>query len=77
MDWKENPSIPFELNVPQKAAKSYKGKYSEVIWEIKSKVDIPLKNHLNAVAIIVIIFLSKPYITAIHFRHIDWKKYYL
>jgi hypothetical protein len=32
MDWKENQPIPFELNVPQKAAKSYKGKYSEVIW---------------------------------------------
>jgi hypothetical protein len=50
MNWKENPSIPFELNVPQKAAKIYKGKYSEVIWEIKSKVDIPLKNDLNTVA---------------------------
>ena len=77
MDWKENQPIPFELNVPQKAAKSYKGKYSEVIWEIKSKVDIPLKNDLNAVATIVIIWLSKLYITAIHFRLLTEKKYYL
>jgi hypothetical protein len=43
MDGKENHSIPLELNVPQKAPKNYKGKYSEVTWEIKSKVEIPLK----------------------------------
>lgn len=35
--------------------RSYRGRYSEIVWEIKAKVDLPLSQDLNAEAIIEII----------------------
>jgi len=54
-DWKEKQDCPFEINIPDDVIKSYRGRYSEIIWEIKAKVDLPLSQDLNAVALIEII----------------------
>ena len=49
-DWKEKQNCPFEIDIPQIVTKSYRGRYSEIIWEIKAKVDLPLSQDLNAVS---------------------------
>ena len=54
-DWKEKQDCPFEINIPEDVVKSYRGKYSEIIREIKAKIDLPLSQDLNAVALIEII----------------------
>jgi hypothetical protein len=54
-DWKEKQDCPFEIDIPGDIIKSYRGRYSELIWEIKAKVDLPLSQDLNAVALIEII----------------------
>jgi len=54
-DWKEKQDCPFEIDIPGDVIKSYRGRYSEIIWEIKAKVDLPLSQDLNAVALIEII----------------------
>jgi len=54
-DWTEKQDCPFEIDIPGDVIKSYRGRYSEIIWEIKAKVDLPLSQDLNAVALIEII----------------------
>ena len=54
-DWKEKQDCPFEINIPEDVVKSYRGKYSEIIWEIKAKIDLPLSQDLNAEAMIEVI----------------------
>jgi hypothetical protein len=54
-DWKEKQNCPFEIDIPQIVTRSYRGRYSEIVWEIKAKVDLPLSQDLNAEAIIEII----------------------
>ena len=54
-DWKEKQDCPFEINIPEDVVKSYRGKYSEIIWEIKAKIDLPLSQDLNAVVLIEVI----------------------
>jgi len=54
-DWKEKQNCPFEINIPQDIIKSYRGRYSEIIWEVKAKIDRPLSQDLNAVAMIEVI----------------------
>src|SRR6476620_3702263 len=50
-DWKEKQDCPFEINIPEDVIKSYRGRYSEIIWEIKAKIDLPLSQDLNAVVL--------------------------
>jgi hypothetical protein len=40
------------VGIPEDVIKSYRGKYSEIIWEVKAKVDLPLSQDLNAEAMI-------------------------
>jgi len=54
-DWKEKQDCPFEINIPEDVVKSYRGKYSEIIWEIKAKIDLPLSQDLNTEAMIEVI----------------------
>jgi hypothetical protein len=54
-DWKEKQNCPFEMDIHQMVTRSYRGRYSEIVWEIKAKVDLPLSQDLNAEAIIEII----------------------
>jgi hypothetical protein len=54
-NWKEKQNCPFEIDIPQIVTRSYRGRYSDIIWEIKAKVDLPLSQDLNAEAIIEII----------------------
>jgi Arrestin (or S-antigen), N-terminal domain len=54
-DWKEKQNCPFQMDIPQMVTRSYRGRYSEIVWEIKAKVDLPLSQDLNAEAIIEII----------------------
>jgi hypothetical protein len=54
-DWKEKQDCPFEINIPEDVVKSYRGKYSEIIWEIKAKIDLPLSQDLNAVVLFEVI----------------------
>jgi len=54
-DWKEKQDCPFEINIPEDVVKSYRGKYSEIIWEIKAIIDLPLSQDLNAEAMIEVI----------------------
>jgi hypothetical protein len=54
-DWKEKQNCPFEIDIPQIVTRSYRGRYSDIIWEIKAKVDLPLSQDLDAEAIIEII----------------------
>jgi hypothetical protein len=54
-DWIEKQNCPFEINIPDVIVKSYRGRYSEIIWEVKAKIDLPLSQDLNAVALIEII----------------------
>ena len=49
-DWKEKQNCPFEIDIPQIVTRSYRGRYSEIVWEIKAKVDLPLSQDLNAEA---------------------------
>ena len=53
--WKEKQNCPFEIDIPEDVIKSYRGMYSEIIWEIKAKIDLPLSQDLNAEAMIEII----------------------
>jgi hypothetical protein len=53
--WKEKQNCPFEINIPEDVTRSYRGKYSEIIWEIKTKIDLPLSQDLNAEAMIEVI----------------------
>ena len=46
--WESSKSLPFEIRIPQTAPKSYVGRYSELYWTIKAKVDIPMGFDLNA-----------------------------
>ena len=46
--WEYNKSLPFEIRIPQTAPKSYVGRYSELYWTIKAKVDMPMGFDLNA-----------------------------
>ena len=55
IDWKEKQDCPFEIDIPGDVIKSYRGRYSEIIWEIKAKVDLPLSQDLNAVVLIEVI----------------------
>lgn len=52
---KENESLPFEIHIPQRVPKSYRGRYSELYWTIKAKVDIPMSSDLNALSKIEIV----------------------
>lgn len=54
-DWKEKQNCPFEINIPEDVIKSYRGKYSEIIWGVKSNIDLPLSQDLNAEAMIEVI----------------------
>jgi len=54
-DWKEKQDCPFEINIPEDVVKSYRGKYSEIIWKIKAIIDLPLSQDLNAEAMIEVI----------------------
>ena len=54
-DWKEKQDCPFEINIPEDVVKSYRGKYSEIIREIKAKIDLPLSQDLNAEVMIEVI----------------------
>lgn len=54
-DWKEKQNCPFEIDIPKDVVKSYRGKYSEIVWEIKAKVDLPLSHDLNAEAMIEVV----------------------
>jgi hypothetical protein len=54
-DWKEKQDCPFEINIPENVVKSYRGKYSEIIWEVKAKIDLPLSQDLNAEVMIEVI----------------------
>jgi Arrestin (or S-antigen), N-terminal domain len=53
--WKEKQNCPFEINIPDAIVRSYLGKYSEIRWEVKAKVDLPLSQDLNAEAMIEVI----------------------
>ena len=53
-NWKEKQNCPFEIDIPQIVTRSCRGRYSEIVWEIKAKVDLPLSQDLNAEAIIEI-----------------------
>jgi hypothetical protein len=55
VDWDDKQNCPFEINIPQDIIKSYRGKYSEIIWEIKAKIDLPLSQDLNADSMIEVI----------------------
>jgi hypothetical protein len=55
VDWKEKQDCPFEIDIPEDVIKSYRGRYSELKWEVKSKIDLPLSQDLNAVALIEVI----------------------
>ena len=46
--WEYNKPLPFEMRIPQSAPKSYVGRYSELYWTIKAKVDMPMGFDLNA-----------------------------
>ncbi len=46
--WEYNKSLPFEIRIPQTAPKSYVGRYSELYWTIKAKVDLPMGFDTNA-----------------------------
>src|SRR3954454_8982056 len=37
-NWKEKQNCPFKINIPEIVTKSYRGRYSEIIWEIKAKI---------------------------------------
>jgi len=54
-DWKEKQDCPIEIDIPRDVIKSYRRRYSEIRWEIKAKVDLHLRQDLNAVALIEII----------------------
>jgi hypothetical protein len=54
-DWKDKQNCLFEINIPEDVVKSYRGRYSEIIWEVKAKIDLPLSQDLNVVALIEII----------------------
>jgi len=53
-NWKEKQSCPFEINIPDVIVRSYHGRYSEIIWEVKAKIDLPLSQDLNTVTMIEI-----------------------
>ena len=53
-NWKEKQSCPFEINIPDVIVKSYRGRYSEIIWEVKAKIDLPLSQDLDTVTMIEI-----------------------
>jgi len=44
-----------KINIPEDVVKSYRGKYSEIIWKIKAIIDLPLSQDLNAEAMIEVI----------------------
>jgi len=44
-----------KINIPEDVVKSYRGKYSEIIREIKAKIDLPLSQDLNAEVMIEVI----------------------
>lgn len=54
-DWKEKQNCPFEIDIPKDVVKSYRGKYSEIVWETKAKVDLPLSHDLNTEAMIEVV----------------------
>jgi hypothetical protein len=49
-NWKENEETPFEIKIPEEVDKSYRSKLSELYWEIKANLDIPMDKDLNAIA---------------------------
>ena len=49
-NWKENEETPFEIKIPEEVDKSYRSKLSELYWEIKATVDIPLEKDLDAIS---------------------------
>ena len=55
INWKENEETPFKVKIPETITKSYRSKLSELYWEIKVTVDIPMDSDLNALAKIKII----------------------
>ncbi len=48
-NWKENEETPFEIKIPE-VNKRYRSKLSELYWEIKATVDIPLEKDLDAIS---------------------------
>jgi hypothetical protein len=54
-NWKFNEETPFQIKVPETITKSYRSKLSELYWEIKANVDIPMDSDLNAISRIEII----------------------
>lgn len=55
LDWKENKETPFKFKIPESITKSYRSKLSELYWEIKANVDIPMRSDLNAISKLEII----------------------
>jgi len=49
-----NLFIPFELQIPEDANRSYAGKYSEYFWGFDAKIDMGLSKDLHAKKLIVI-----------------------
>ena len=54
-NWKEKQNCPFEIYIPEIVTRSYRGRYSDIIWKIKAKIDLPLSQDLNTVTMIEII----------------------
>lgn len=54
-DWNDKQDCPFEIDIPEYGIKSYRGRYSEIIWEVKAKIDLPLSQDLNAEVMIEVI----------------------
>jgi hypothetical protein len=52
---KDVGTIPFEIEIPRAAKRSYKGKYSSFDWSLNAKVDIPSEFDLKAEAKIEIV----------------------
>jgi hypothetical protein len=46
-DLNRDEPMPFEMNIPEGAFKSYRGRHSELYWEIKANVDIPMGSDLD------------------------------
>jgi len=49
-----NDMIPFEMEVPHDAKRSYSGRFSEYYWILESKVDVSGKSDLRANRIICV-----------------------
>jgi hypothetical protein len=56
IDWNERENCPLEINIPENVIKSYHGRYSEIIWEVISKVDLSLRQDFNIISMIEVLW---------------------